>query len=107
MLNVTQMGNAVLVEWTYDASERFVPRPVVAECMDCGKDFRGDIPAGFIYDDPAAGWRQDAFDIISRGGVVAGFCKPCADFIADAHHADIVNGNSDRRYMEDERIFGY
>lgn len=43
------------------------------ECFECHKVWL-DIPSGFVYDDPAAGWRQDVY-----GRFVQGYCKPCAD----------------------------
>lgn len=69
----------------------------ISECMECHAFFAG-IPLGFIYDDPAAGWRQSY-----EAAYITGYCKPCATVIAALDHADYTNGNWNARDMEDER----
>jgi hypothetical protein len=65
-------------------------------CFECNSLWIS-IPRGFIYDDPGAGWRQDPY-----GQFISGYCQPCADGIATADHEDHVNGNWERRTIEDE-----
>lgn len=68
----------------------------IAECMECHSFFAG-IPLGFIYNDPASGWYQD-----DDTPFIEGYCKPCATTLAALDHEDHVNGNWDRRTIEDE-----
>jgi hypothetical protein len=98
MLQITAQRNG-RVAVSFSAQEMpfnpFLVEPK-AECMECRATFQ-TLPLGFIYDDPAAGWRQDP-----DAPFVAGYCKPCATVLADLHHQDYVNGNWERRTLEDE-----
>lgn len=68
-------------------------------CMQCDGQWVG-IPFGFIYDDPAAGWRQDHLN-----QEITGYCQPCADGIEA--NRDVYGGRGtdriEQRTIEDER----
>jgi hypothetical protein len=67
-------------------------------CMHCQNEWIGAMPRGFIYSDEAAGWTPQVAQ-----GYLSGYCPPCADEIANGDHGEYVNGNWERRNLEDER----
>lgn len=69
-----------------------------AVCMACGKEWKHAMPKGFIYQDVAGGWHP-----VHTNGWLHGYCPPCAQQVADADHQEHVNGNWERRTIEDER----
>lgn len=68
------------------------------ECMDCGARWY-DIPSGFVYDDPGAGWHQDPY-----GQIVIGHCAACVNEIEAGR--DVYGGRGtdriEQRTIEDE-----
>lgn len=67
-------------------------------CNHCGKEWRGAMPKGFVWQDAMGGWKPYV-----SNGYLHGYCPPCADALAKADHEEHANGNWERRTIEDER----
>lgn len=85
--------------WRAYGEDEFSVQLTPSLCMECGKSFQ-TMPTGFVYDDPASGWNQNITD--PRNFPISGYCAPCADALATANHQEYVNGNWERRTLEDE-----